>query len=136
MLDNKFKSGVPPKLRPTGAEYELNDDQLRNEAAHSGLRYLLLNPNQSRITSRWKPLPISLPWRFIVLLNYLLLIRPYSDYVKDVRDGDGEDGPTGKRPRNGRLDLWCVFFFIYRPSKLLTHFSVLLRPYSDYVLYV
>ena len=38
MLDNKFKSGVPPKLRPTGAEYELNDDQLRNEAAHSGLR--------------------------------------------------------------------------------------------------
>ena len=26
MLNNKFKSGVPPKLRSAGAEYKLNDD--------------------------------------------------------------------------------------------------------------
>jgi hypothetical protein len=39
MLDNKFKSGVPPKLRPTGAEYELKMISLEIEAAHSGLPY-------------------------------------------------------------------------------------------------
>ena len=30
-------SGSHRKLRPTGAEYESNDDLLRNMAAHSGL---------------------------------------------------------------------------------------------------
>jgi hypothetical protein len=30
-------SGSHRELRPTGTEYEINDDQLRNRAAHSGL---------------------------------------------------------------------------------------------------
>ena len=36
------------ELRLTGAEYKINDDQLRNQAAHSGLRYLGLFGKLSR----------------------------------------------------------------------------------------
>ena len=42
---------------------------------------------------------------FLITNTVFVLLQPYSDYVSDVRAGDGEDGP--KRPRNGRLDfLW------------------------------
>ena len=36
LIDGKYP-GSHRKLRPAGAEYEKNDEQLRNLAAHSGL---------------------------------------------------------------------------------------------------
>ena len=36
LLDGRKYSRSRRKLRPAGAEYEINDDQLRNLAAHSG----------------------------------------------------------------------------------------------------
>ena len=39
ILDSKKYSGSHRKLRPAGAEYEINDGLLRNMAAHSGFPY-------------------------------------------------------------------------------------------------
>jgi hypothetical protein len=42
ILEFRKYSGSHRKLRPAGAEYEINDGLLRNMAAHSGFPYLWL----------------------------------------------------------------------------------------------